>query len=138
MVCPPVLRKRNFTTAVMDNIDHNPTATTATTSFHGTSISLFQYPTWDNKGEKLEPFQITDHSVKKVSEHPDSCTNVSPAAFTNKNTSPPKSNIAAISHFPKLQLTVELKWLEKVSLTQTIEPDTSLNWSAHHASLYRV
>jgi len=26
-----------FTTAAMDNIDHNPTATTATTSFHGTS-----------------------------------------------------------------------------------------------------
>ena len=56
MVCPPVLRKRILTTAAMDNIDHNPTASTATTSFHGTSISLFQYPSLDNKGEKLEPF----------------------------------------------------------------------------------
>ena len=37
VVCPPVLRKGLFTTAAVDNIDHNPTATTASTSFHGTS-----------------------------------------------------------------------------------------------------
>ena len=60
VVCPPVLRKGLFTTAAMDNIDHNPTSTTATTSFHGTSISLFQYPTADNKGEKLDPIKIRD------------------------------------------------------------------------------
>ena len=39
VVCPAVMRKGLFTTAAMDNIDHNPTATTATISFHGTSIS---------------------------------------------------------------------------------------------------
>jgi hypothetical protein len=33
-------------------IDHNPTATTATTSFHGTSISLFQHLSTDNEGAK--------------------------------------------------------------------------------------
>lgn len=36
-----------FTTAAADNIDHNihnPTSTTATSSFHGTGISLFQHP----------------------------------------------------------------------------------------------
>ena len=48
VVCPSVLRKTIFTTAAMDNIDHNPSATTATTSFHGTSISVFQHPTWEN------------------------------------------------------------------------------------------
>ena len=121
----------------MDNIDHNPTATKATTSFHGTSILLFQYPTSDNKGEKLEPFQITNHNVKKVPELPYSYTNVRPAAFTSKNPSPSKSNIAATTHFPKLQLTEGFKWLEKVSHTQTIESDTSLNSSAHHPSLNR-
>ena len=34
VVCPPVLRKGLFTTSAMDNIDHNPTATTATTLPH--------------------------------------------------------------------------------------------------------
>ena len=29
------------------------------------------------------------------------------------------------------------EWLEKVSLTETIESDTSLTWSAHYASINR-
>ena len=31
VICLPVLRKQLFTTAAVDNIDHNPTATTAQT-----------------------------------------------------------------------------------------------------------
>ena len=31
--------------AVVDNIDHDPSSTTATGSFHGTSISLIQHTT---------------------------------------------------------------------------------------------
>ena len=135
VVCPPILRKSLFTTAVMDNIDHNPTATTATTSFHGTSISLFQYPTSDNKGEKLESIPIRDHSVKKVPELPDSYTNVRPAAFPSKILHLPRANTTATTHLPKLQLTNEFELLEKVSLTQNIEPDISVNWSAHHTSM---
>ena len=50
VVCPPVLRKKTFTTATKAKY-HNPTATTATTSFHGTGTSLFQYPTSDNMDE---------------------------------------------------------------------------------------
>lgn len=52
VVCPSLLRKGLFTTAVMDNIDHNPSATTATTSFHGTSVSVFQHPTKESSGEE--------------------------------------------------------------------------------------
>ena len=84
VVCPPILRKSLFTTAATNNIDHNLTATMATTSFHGTSISLFQYPTSDSKGKKLEPIQIRDHCVKKVPDLLDSYTKVRPAAFPSK------------------------------------------------------
>jgi len=42
VVCPFVMRKDLFTTAAMDSIDHNPSATTVSTSFHRTSISLHQ------------------------------------------------------------------------------------------------
>ena len=55
VVCPPVLRKQIFTTSAMDNIDHNPTATTASTSFHGTSISMFQHPSSDNREVRAPP-----------------------------------------------------------------------------------
>ena len=43
-VCPPKLKAKLFTTAAIDNLDHNPTSTTAQDSFHGTGISIFQHP----------------------------------------------------------------------------------------------
>ena len=77
VVCPPVLRKKLFATSVVDNIDHNPTATTAKTSFHGTSISIFQHPSSEQPGEEREPIKLNaDMTVKKVPELPDAFTNV--------------------------------------------------------------
>ena len=43
VICPSVLRKGLFTTAAVDNIDHNPSSTTSKSSFHGTGISIFQH-----------------------------------------------------------------------------------------------
>ncbi|KAI8486964.1 hypothetical protein Bbelb_352240 [Branchiostoma belcheri] len=34
VVCPPILRRQLFMTAAVDNIDHNPSSTTAKDSFH--------------------------------------------------------------------------------------------------------
>lgn len=42
VVCPPNLQQGSLVTAATDNIDHDPSSTTATDSFHGTGISLFQ------------------------------------------------------------------------------------------------
>jgi hypothetical protein len=62
VVCPAILQKGLFTTSAVDNIDHNPSATTATISCHGTGISVFQHPvsstfsdsrTFEFKGQKL-------------------------------------------------------------------------------------
>ena len=83
IVCPIILRNQLFTIAAMDNIDHNPTATTATTLFHRTIISVFQHPTLENEGEVQERHPI-DISVNKIQELPDSYTNVRPAFFTQK------------------------------------------------------
>ena len=43
VVCSPKLRLELFTTAAIDNIDHNPSSTSAQGSLHGTSISVFQH-----------------------------------------------------------------------------------------------
>ena len=43
IVCPPTLQPKLFTVAAIDNIDHNTSSTTSKASFHGTSISIFQY-----------------------------------------------------------------------------------------------
>lgn len=42
-VCPPNLKQGLFTTAAVDNIDHNPRSTSANYSFHGTGISIIQH-----------------------------------------------------------------------------------------------
>ena len=93
VVCPPVLRKGLVTTAVMDNIDHNPSATTATTSFHGTSIFMFQHTTKENKGEELHQLKFEPEKVKSVPELPDSFTNIPPASFKTKNPLPPNTAV---------------------------------------------
>ena len=54
VLSPPKLRTNLFTTAAVDNIDHNPSSTTATDSFHGTGISMFQHPTAENEGQSRD------------------------------------------------------------------------------------
>ena len=51
VICPPPLKGGIFTTAAVDNIDHNPSSTDGHDSFHGTKISLFQHLTEKNNDE---------------------------------------------------------------------------------------
>jgi len=39
-VYPPGLYKGFFTTAAVDNLDHNPSSTAVLDAFHGTAISI--------------------------------------------------------------------------------------------------
>ena len=45
VVSPACLRKGLFTVSAIHNLDHNPSSTSSTSTFHGTGISLFQFPT---------------------------------------------------------------------------------------------
>ncbi len=69
VLCPRVLRKGIFKTSAWIT-DHNPTATTAVISFHGTSISIFQPPISKDKGEQREPLKLGENKKKSVPEHP--------------------------------------------------------------------
>jgi hypothetical protein len=92
-VVPPQLRKGLFTTAATDNIDHNPSATTAHDSFHGTGISLFQQPSADNAGEQQQVIMKQDTSSSmKVSLLPEPYTCIPPSIMRNKR--PPVPQIA--------------------------------------------
>ena len=44
VVCPSKLRDGIFRIAAVDNIDHNPSSASSHDSFHGTAVSLVQYP----------------------------------------------------------------------------------------------
>jgi len=76
-----------FTTAAIDNIDHNPTSNTAGQSFHGTDISMFQNRTSQSDGTKHEQQpEGTSESSRKYS-LPDYYTNVTPASLVTNNQS---------------------------------------------------
>ena len=80
VVCPPNLLEGLFTTAAIDNIDHNPSSTTATDALHVTGISLFHHPR--NYGDGCECREhhvlVLKSATKKLSELPQSYTNVRP------------------------------------------------------------
>ena len=65
LVCPAKLRHGLFTTCAVDNIDHNPSSTTAQGSLHGTAISLFQHPTSDNEGIERPNVQIDSTTFRR-------------------------------------------------------------------------
>ena len=68
VVCCPSLKADAFTTAAIDNIDHNPSSSTATSSFHGKAISPFQHSSLGKVDEREVPdFQITQKKLKKLS-----------------------------------------------------------------------
>ena len=92
VVCPPNLLQGLFTTAAVDNIDHNTSSTTATGSFHGTGISLFQHPKEHNDGVDRREHRILarERTSKKVIELPQSYTNVISVELSTKEPPVPK------------------------------------------------
>ena len=50
VVCPPQIKKPFFTTACVDNIEHNTSPCTTKESFRSTGIWVIQHPTADSLG----------------------------------------------------------------------------------------
>ena len=132
-----VLRKGLLTTVAMDNIDHNPSSTTAKSSFHGTSISIIQHPINNNFGEHHEMLHIAERqNTKKVPPLPESCTNVRPAYFTASSALlPPKcQNLLPLKPDTLHRgLNIEFQWINHVSITETVEGGTPITWFTYHA-----
>ena len=63
-MAPACLRKGLFTVGAQDNLDHNPSSTTAANAFHGTG-SLFQFPTSTDPGENRPPVTVSPSRNKQ-------------------------------------------------------------------------
>ena len=90
IVYPPQLRLGLFTVGAVDNLDHNPTSSTATGSFHGTGISLFQSHTEANVGLPRDAIKITAPETKLCNSLPESFTTVPAVALQENTTKLPK------------------------------------------------
>ena len=140
VVCPIRLRKGVFTTAAVDNIDHNPSSTTAHGSFHGTGISLFQHPTPRSPGEERcasnENSTIT--STKRLAPLPEFYSNVKPVILPKSDPPIPKRG-QFVNACQSIQDAIqeEYKWLDNVKEEMTKEivgERTNVSWAAFHAN----
>jgi len=78
LVCPPVLHEGQFAVAAADHIDHNLSSNTAQSSFHGTAISLTQFPVTEYKDNRQDLFDATASESVSDIVLPVSFTDVSP------------------------------------------------------------
>lgn len=96
-VCPPMMRGNVFTTAAVDNVDHNPSSTTAKNSFHRTSISLFQHLSSETEGVSwnIVSSHKPDHASKTIL--PQNYTDVFPVNCNIKTSPVPSSHVQSLS-----------------------------------------
>jgi len=76
----------------LDNVDHNPSSTTSVSSFHGTGISIFQFPTERVPGESRSPIKVSPTAT----EHqglPESYVTVPTVALNTSSVSVPVCNM---------------------------------------------
>ena len=89
-----------FTIAAVNNIDHNPSATTAKESFHGTAIFLLQYSSFT--GERVDRSIVIvggygDASSYTVSYLPDYYTGVPLVTSNTKKSYVPAARVASLT-----------------------------------------
>ena len=82
IVCPAHPRKGLFISGALDNVDHNPSSTTAQSAFHGTAISLVQFSTKDSIGICRKPLTFDKGVTVKEPVLPQSYSTV-PAVALN-------------------------------------------------------
>ena len=130
-----------FTVGAVDNIDHNPTSQNAMGSFHGTAISIIQFPTQDKPGINRDPVLITtDVAKKKASLLPVEYSEVAPAGLPQTDLYAPvvAGQVKAESSVMSASREKEDGWLsamlELVSNKTELDTKDFVSWAAYHAN----
>jgi len=140
VVCPPQLNNGVFTCGAFDNIDHNPSARTAHDSFHGTAISLMQFPTEAEHMEHEEMMIDPDVMNKKtIAPLPVVYTMVPPVvAKTQDPIVPVRCGVLDVDSTKISEdLAKEKQWLEHMQALLNeaqLGVDDYISWAAYHAS----
>ena len=114
VVCPLILRKNLFTTAAVDNLDHNPSSTTAQGAFHGTGISLFQNRETESDGimrHKSEMQPDLHLRSKQIPPLPESYTTLTPVTAKKDLIIPPtRGTLTSDCELVNTAMEEEKKW----------------------------
>ena len=140
-VCPAKLKDELFTTAQVDNIDHNTSSTTANNSFHGTAISLVQHPTNQNTGQEraVDTFDDSSHnSSNKLHQLPPFYSQVHPVAEPPKDFFSVPGSVTTETFDQSInKQETEIDWLECIrqhSSKKDLAEDECVSWAAYRAS----
>ena len=119
IVCPATLQQTLFTMAAIDNIDHNPSSNTATTSFHGTSISVFQIP---ETPVQIDSFRL-EESTNDLSRAllPSSYTEIRPTGACKSNPPLVEGEHRHTDNTATSVYTSAIEWLERMSSDSTLK-----------------
>ena len=135
VVCPPVLKGSVFTTAAVDNLDHKPSATTASDSFHETGISLLQHPVSADEGVQNTIVIIGNAGSRSVGNPPHFYTDVPRIACSVKQSPVPVTSVTSLKRDDyKEQTRRGYRWLENTR-HNILEENTGLRSSQHNRGL---
>ena len=139
VVVPSNFSSGVFTSAAVDNIDHNPSSTTSTGSFHGTGISLFQHPDFEGQGIRLEAALVNECSSKVVKPLPEFYAYVPPSSTTQRNVKIPSvpDHTLLCTQVSDADIIDQYCWLRKVNdvIMKEDKDEENTSWSAFHASI---
>ena len=137
VVCPPQLSNAVFTCSAVDNIDHNPSSTTAVDSFHGTAISLVQFPNEDIPVEESIRLSQDSDIKSNIVSLPQNYTEIPPVPAVKETLVPTKSGTFIVEqNIIKIHMDVEKKWLSHVAQKikdETLNENDYVSWAAYHA-----
>ena len=146
LVCPSKLHKGLLTLGAIDNIDHNPSSTTAKDSFHGTGMSLFQQPSSENPGiPQIHLKTELPLGHKTILPLPEEYIQVTPIIpHAQKPNLPMSATHSQVTPSNLNNLTVAMEkekvWLDDVLKTRdqdkAAQTESSVSWSAHHAATH--
>ena len=141
VVCP-TLRNKLFTTSNLDNIDHNPSSTSARDAFHGTAISLTQHVSQNNNGScrtpKRQLISSSNQKTKNIQSLPETYTQIPPVANNCKDAAPKTVEREHITTNMENDYEPQKRWLEKVDYLlhkPTLDENDTISWSAYFACL---
>ena len=138
VVCPLVLRKNLFTTAAVDNLDPNPSSTTAQGAVHGTGISLFHNRETETDGIMRQiPDIHPDLLRKQIPTFPESYTTLTPVtAKQDVVISTTQSTLTCDPELVNTAIEEEAKWqsntrrLINEGVHNGVDP---ISWAAFHS-----
>ena len=129
-VAPWNLKKGLFVTAAGDNIDRNPSSSTATTSLHGTAASIHQHVKSDNPGSEREVPTVLS-TEKKLKSLPTEYSEVPPTYL------PKDVEIGHYDPFDPHEVTPELQTV--VSEEQLwLDNENKVSWAEFHGERQRL